>query len=48
MADDYHGERKMILNENYARAMSSSRFTVNKTRHKRITSYKFLCFKMPS
>ena len=26
----YHGERKLILNENDSRAMSSSRLTVNK------------------
>ena len=30
MIEDYHGERKLILNENDSRAMSSSRLTVNK------------------
>ena len=32
MKDDYeyHGERKMILNENDSRAMAMSRYTVNK------------------
>jgi len=33
MIEDYHGERKIILNENDSRAMSSSRFTVNKKLH---------------
>jgi hypothetical protein len=30
MIEDYHGERKIALNENDSQAMSSSRFTVNK------------------
>ena len=30
MIENYHLERKIILNENDSRAMSSSRFTVNK------------------
>ena len=30
MIEDYQVERKIILNENDSRAMSSSRFTVNK------------------
>ena len=47
MIDD-HVERKMILNENDSRTMSSLRFTVNEKRHKRFTSSKMFCFKMPS
>ena len=31
MIDDYHGERKMILNENDSRAISSWRITVDKS-----------------
>ena len=41
MTDDYREERNMNLNENYSWTMSSSRFSVNKKRHKTITSYKF-------
>jgi hypothetical protein len=33
MIYDYHGERKMILNENNSREISLSRFTVYKNRH---------------
>jgi len=40
-SDDYHGERILILNENDSRAISSSRFMVNKKRHLRITIYLF-------
>ena len=44
MVDDYHRERKMILNEKDSRAMSSSGFMVNKKQHKRITSSIFSMF----
>jgi len=30
MIEDYHGERKIILSENYSHTMSSSRCTVKK------------------
>jgi len=40
MIDD-HVERKMILNENDSRTMSSLLFTVNKKRHKRFKTSKF-------
>jgi len=29
MIEDYHGEHKIVLNENDSQAMSSSRFTVD-------------------
>ena len=44
MIDDYHRECKMILNENKSQAMSSSRFMVNKKKHKRIIFSKFSMF----
>ena len=30
MIENYHGERKIVLNENDSQAMSSSRLTLNK------------------
>jgi hypothetical protein len=42
MIDDYHGERKIILNENNSRAMSSLWFTINKNDFKE--SSKFAMF----
>jgi hypothetical protein len=33
MIEDYHGERKIALNENDSQAMPSSRFTVNKKKY---------------
>jgi hypothetical protein len=43
MIEDYHGERKMALNENDSQAMSSSRFTVIKKTTLRNRIY-ILCF----
>ena len=42
MIDDYHGERKIMLNENNSRSMSSLWFTVNKNDFKK--SSKFAMF----
>ena len=44
MVYDFHGERKMILNENDSRAMSFSRFTIKRKRHKRNKFSKFSMF----